>query len=101
MTLAEFKAWFEGFCEGIGGAPTEQHLATIREKIATVHPETAALPNSPWELTGTKPEPSPYVVPSVWIPDLPRIDTAPAIPFPGTVWCGGTEPTNQQIVMTN
>lgn len=34
MTLSEFKAWFEGFCEGIDEAPSIPQWQKIKAKIA-------------------------------------------------------------------
>lgn len=34
MTIAEFKAWLEGFEAALNGAPTEDQWATIKAKIA-------------------------------------------------------------------
>lgn len=36
MTLSEFKAWFEGFAEGIDKAPTEKQFAKIKAKVALI-----------------------------------------------------------------
>jgi len=36
MTLSEFKAWFEGFSEGIDTAPTEAQFAKIKAKVALI-----------------------------------------------------------------
>lgn len=36
MTLAEFKAWFEGFTESIEGAPTEAQFAKIKARVALI-----------------------------------------------------------------
>lgn len=36
MTLSEFKAWFEGFSEGIDKAPTEKQFAKIKDKVALI-----------------------------------------------------------------
>lgn len=36
MTLSEFKAWFEGFSEGIEAAPTEAQFAKIKAKVALI-----------------------------------------------------------------
>lgn len=38
MTLSEFKAWFEGFCEGIDGAPTPEQWVKVKEKVALLSP---------------------------------------------------------------
>lgn len=45
MNIAEFKAWFDGFCAGFGDAPTPEQWAAVNEKV-----ETLAMPhhgNSP------------------------------------------------------
>ena len=36
MTLAEFKAWFEGFSEGIDTVPTEAQFAKIKDKVSKI-----------------------------------------------------------------
>lgn len=36
MTLPEFKAWFEGFSEGIDKTPTEKQFAKIKAKVAEI-----------------------------------------------------------------
>jgi len=36
MTLSEFKAWFDGFSEGIDKAPTEKQFAKIKAKVAEI-----------------------------------------------------------------
>lgn len=36
MTLSEFKAWFEGFSEGIEAAPTAEQFAKIKAKVALI-----------------------------------------------------------------
>jgi len=36
MTLSEFKAWFEGFSEGIDKAPTEAQFTKIKAKVADI-----------------------------------------------------------------
>lgn len=37
MTVDEFKAWFEGFCDGIEGSPTVDQWAKIRDKVAKLN----------------------------------------------------------------
>ncbi|MCW2309705.1 hypothetical protein [Rhodobium gokarnense] len=37
MTFLEFKAWFDGFCEGIEGAPNTEQWKRICEKFGEVH----------------------------------------------------------------
>jgi hypothetical protein len=39
MNLPEFKAWFEGFSEGIDKTPTAKQWAKINEKIAAIKAE--------------------------------------------------------------
>ena len=51
MTLNEFRAWFDGFSEAIGDAPTPEQWAKIKAKLAQAR--------------------DPVVVPSVW----PRVPT--------------------------
>lgn len=36
MISSEFKAWFEGFTEGIEGAPTKKQFERIKEKVAKI-----------------------------------------------------------------
>ena len=37
MTLAEFKAWLDGFRMAIDQAPTDEQWKLILDKLATVH----------------------------------------------------------------
>jgi hypothetical protein len=36
MTQEEFKAWFEGFCEGISGTPTEKQWKRIQARVKEI-----------------------------------------------------------------
>lgn len=36
MTLTEFKAWFDGYTEGLEGAPTAAQFSRIKEKVALI-----------------------------------------------------------------
>lgn len=36
MTLAEFKAWFEGFTESLDGAPSEKQWKRIKARVAEI-----------------------------------------------------------------
>lgn len=36
MTQNEFKSWFEGFAENIGGAPTEAQWQRIKARVAEI-----------------------------------------------------------------
>ena len=44
MTIAEFKAWLEGFEAAMGNAPTPEQWETIKAKITQLR-EPAGLPN--------------------------------------------------------
>lgn len=39
MSLMEFKCWFDGFTEGIEGAPTEKQFERIKAKVKEIAPE--------------------------------------------------------------
>lgn len=56
MNLSEFKAWFEGFTEGMDGPPNEAQWNRIQERLATV----TAISIQPPMLT---PHPAPAVDP--------------------------------------
>lgn len=36
MTLSEFKAWFEGYTEGLEAAPTKAQFDRIKEKVKEI-----------------------------------------------------------------
>lgn len=36
MTPREFKAWFEGFTEAMGGCPTKAQWARIKERVSEI-----------------------------------------------------------------
>lgn len=36
MTLSEFKAWFEGYTEGLEAAPTKAQFDRIKEKVKLI-----------------------------------------------------------------
>ena len=36
MTQEEFKAWFDGFCEGITGTPTEKQWKRIQARVKEI-----------------------------------------------------------------
>jgi hypothetical protein len=72
MTLSEFKAWFEGFTEGIEAAPTEAQFAKIKAKVALIDGSPLSYPEfidrlwngrRHWgQWVGTKVDPYPTVV---------------------------------------
>jgi hypothetical protein len=37
MTLSEFKAWFEGYTEGLEGAPTKAQFERIKERVKEIN----------------------------------------------------------------
>jgi hypothetical protein len=63
MTISEFKAWLEGFSEGIDGAPSPEQWARIQEKVRSLH-AFVDLPSLPQWPTYT----SPAVVPLPYSP---------------------------------
>lgn len=42
MTIAEFKAWFEGFTERVGDRPTKEDWACVAAKLAEVETTVVA-----------------------------------------------------------
>ena len=36
MDAKEFKAWFEGFCEGVGDTPTAEQWAKLKQKVGAL-----------------------------------------------------------------
>lgn len=44
MTLAEFKAWFEGYTEAVEGAPTDAQWARIKARVAEIDGTTITFP---------------------------------------------------------
>lgn len=52
MTASEFKAWFDGFIEGISGHPTPEQFERIKAKVAEMGTQTAPK--------------QPVAIPSIW-----------------------------------
>lgn len=44
MQLSEFKAWFEGYTEGLEGAPTKAQFERIKEKVKEKVKEISGTP---------------------------------------------------------
>lgn len=42
MKPEEFKAWFEGYTESIGGVPNELQWARIKEQVGRLAPQAPA-----------------------------------------------------------
>ena len=36
MTMQEFKAWFDGFTEAVGGLPTAKQWSRIKERVSEI-----------------------------------------------------------------
>jgi hypothetical protein len=69
MTLAEFKAWMDGFNEAVGDAPTPEQWQRITEKLATVHEPLPVLPQLPF---GPPSYPTlPNIIGPYWSPTIP------------------------------
>ena len=67
MTMAEFKAWFDGYSEAIGDVPTPEQWERIKEKIASVYP---------------------VVNPSPFAPMYPSTNPVPTFTGPWEITCG-------------
>ncbi len=50
MTLQEFKAWFDGFTENIGEAPTKKQWARIKARVNEIDGTAITYPY-PWTWT--------------------------------------------------
>ena len=61
MTIAEFKAWLEGFAASIDGAPDKEQWAEIKKKIVSLREPVINLPASPtpWRIEPVEPWPAP------------------------------------------
>lgn len=44
MTLAEFKAWFDGYTEDMDGAPTAKQWKRIKKRVAEIDGQTLTYP---------------------------------------------------------
>lgn len=74
MTIAEFKAWLEGFSEAMSGAPTAEQWATIKKKIAALQAVSVEpLHGYKWR---ELPKPSPW-----WKCPSPRYDDNQTVPL--------------------
>lgn len=82
MTLTEFKAWVDGFCEAIppDTAPTAEQFAKIRAKLASVYGDTTVVPPETWPPPSQWPWPS---LPPMFVPN-----TGSPLPDHGIVICG-------------
>lgn len=95
MTIAEFKAWLDGFKEGLGEAPTPEQWAKVLEKVEKVR-EPVDL--RPFLAPPAVPAPSPLLpYGPVWVGDR----TVPANP-PWSTTCGSLDvPHDQSVRLTN
>jgi len=65
MHLDEFKAWFEGFCDNIDGAPTVEQFAKIKAKVEKLNSRPVATMRE-------------------FVPETHRRSWKDALPFPST-----------------
>jgi hypothetical protein len=71
MTIAEFRAWLEGYEASFDGAPSPEQFATIKDKLSRVYAEPAHAPAPyPWRVE----------------PVLPYPQIQPLNPHPGQPW---------------
>lgn len=93
MTLSEFRAWLDGFSEGVGDAPTPEQWQRIQQKLAEVieiapapppaqWPTREPVPGLPWKI-GWPLSPGPSVSPG-W--PIPGTSTLTVPPFDGSYW---------------
>lgn len=78
MTLNEFKAWFEGFTESMGGTPNAKQWKRIQKRVGEIDgsPITERVYIDRYIEPFRQHWPRPY-----W-------NTTPAVPFPGQpIWC--------------
>ena len=73
MTLAEFKAWFEGYAENIEGAPSAKQWKLIKARVKEIDGE---------KITER------MFIDRYWPTTWPRYDMTPANPSnPFITWC--------------
>jgi hypothetical protein len=84
MTLAEFKAWFEGYTEGLEGAPTAAQFARIKEKVALIDGTVTTYPVFLDR----------YVYPNQWRPYWDRVWYGGDFVTGGTLAADNTQPFN-------
>jgi len=87
MTLAEFKAWFEGYTEGITGAPTEAQFDRIKKKVAAIDGAVTTYPvyvdwyrryrDALWDTAGTPPLRATYSTGALVADPIGRVSYAP------------------------
>ncbi len=75
MTENEFKAWFEGFSEGIDGSPTEKQWERIKKQVKSI--------------TGT-PVTERVFVDRYWRDSRPWWEVSPVRPFYGVQLCANS-----------
>ncbi|HRH13447.1 MAG TPA: hypothetical protein PK225_03755 [Azonexus sp.] len=86
MTIGEFRAWLDGFKEGINEAPTPDQWAKVLEKFGQVYEPLPQLPFG-----------RPNIIGPYWSPSIP-----PNVPGWPSVTCGSiTAPNDPTIRATN
>lgn len=63
MTIAEFKAWLDGFEAAMNGAPTEEQWAKIKAKLEAVKLGEIRVDTTEIMLTRRLPEASEFIGP--------------------------------------
>lgn len=70
MTPNEFKAWFDGFCAAIGGAPSEEQFQIIKDQFAKISdPPVNKIPLDPRMLQNSNS--------SIWEKAMRRVEEDP------------------------
>ena len=68
MNLAELKAWLEGFCDGMGNAPTPKEWEKIKAKIAETQAITVPNVVSPYVSSPATVTTNPFSLPNNLVP---------------------------------
>ena len=92
MTLSEFKAWFDGFSEGVGDAPTPEQWAKIKAKIADLRDKPAVTYREADQFRRAWLEASPQIGPG-----LPADAWAPGRVVPQNLALGATAKTTRRV----
>lgn len=78
MTLAEFKAWLDGYEASFNGAPNAEQWAAIKSKMATVVVAGGIPLNPPYKQTGWPyTDRVRYDAPATWV--VPQWDNGQVI----------------------
>lgn len=72
MTLDEYKAWLDGFSEGVNGAPTETQWKKIRDKLNQVY--SLKYSSEKWPFGNLPNNQDRFITPTIQNPLLPYKD---------------------------